>query len=151
MWGVAVDRVDPEGGHWVARSSAGDLHTPDVVLATGSDRVPVRPRWPGEARFPGAIRHAADVRRPRELAGRRVLIPAGYPDRAHPTVSRVPDGRSRAQRRLPGVAGRLIVPPSPSCSSRAPTACTGCPARTPTTSRSWCSGYQVVDVPLLPD
>ena len=42
-----------------------------------ADRVPVWPRWPGEAEFPGEIRHAADVRRPRELAGRRVLIVGG--------------------------------------------------------------------------
>jgi cation diffusion facilitator CzcD-associated flavoprotein CzcO len=49
----------------------------DIVLATGCDRVPVRPRWPGEPEFPGAVQHAADVRRPGDLAGRRVLIVGG--------------------------------------------------------------------------
>jgi cation diffusion facilitator CzcD-associated flavoprotein CzcO len=76
-WGVAVNRVDPQDGHWVARSGAGDLAARDIVLATGPDHVPVRPRWPGEAEFRGEVRHAADVRRPRDLAGRRVLIVGG--------------------------------------------------------------------------
>jgi cation diffusion facilitator CzcD-associated flavoprotein CzcO len=76
-WGVAVDRVDPDDGHWVARTARGDLAVRDIVLATGPDRVPVRPRWPGEAEFRGEVRHAADVRRPRDLAGRRVLIVGG--------------------------------------------------------------------------
>jgi cation diffusion facilitator CzcD-associated flavoprotein CzcO len=76
-WDIVVGRVDHEDRHWVARSAAGDLHARDIVVATGSDRVPVRQRWPGEAEFPGEIRHAADVRRPRDLAGRRVLIVGG--------------------------------------------------------------------------
>lgn len=76
-WDVALHRADPERSCWRAETSAGELRARHLVIATGPDRVPVRPHWPGEADFRGEIRHAAEIHRPGDLAGRRVLIVGG--------------------------------------------------------------------------
>lgn len=57
------------------------MHTPDgvlgadhVVVATGHDRVPVVPRWTGEADFTGRLAHVSEIRSPGALAGHRVVV-----------------------------------------------------------------------------
>lgn len=76
-WGVQVTgitRVADEGGGWTVETSAGPMRARDVVLATGPDRVPVTPAWPGASTFRGELRHAAAFGRPADYDGQRVLI-----------------------------------------------------------------------------
>ncbi len=72
--GVAVTRVDVDGGGWVVRTDVGDRPASRVVVATGYSHTPRRPDWPGVDTFTGDLRHSADYREPSAYAGKRVLV-----------------------------------------------------------------------------
>ncbi len=76
-YGTDVSSIAPEGDRWRVRTSRGELTARDVVVATGPDRVPVRPHWPGEDGFCGRVVHASQVRELDRFAGARVLIVGG--------------------------------------------------------------------------
>jgi cation diffusion facilitator CzcD-associated flavoprotein CzcO len=76
-WAVRVGRLDPIGGGWCVETSKGPLHARHVVLATGPDREPIIPAWPGRDRFAGELIHAGRFRRGDDYAGQRVLIVGG--------------------------------------------------------------------------
>jgi len=73
-FGVHVQQLDRTPGGWRLTTSAGDWDTDQVVIATGYDRVPWLPDWPGRAEFPHPVIHVADLRRAADLAGQRVLL-----------------------------------------------------------------------------
>ena len=52
----------------------GDVHSLQVVVATGYENDPFIPDWPGRDRFDGELLHARDYRRPAPYAGKRVLV-----------------------------------------------------------------------------
>jgi thioredoxin reductase len=77
--GVEVRRIDPvgevarEARGWRLTTASGDeLAAPQVVVATGNARVPVRPAWADA--FAGDLRHAADYRDAGPFRGRDVLV-----------------------------------------------------------------------------
>jgi cation diffusion facilitator CzcD-associated flavoprotein CzcO len=72
--GIDVASVDRDGDAWVVATSAGDLHAPDVVVATGHAGVPHVPAWPGLDRFAGLMLHAAAYRSSAPYRGRDVLV-----------------------------------------------------------------------------
>ena len=72
--GVETRRVDRRDGGWVVRTTAGDLATPRVVVATGYNRLPHLPDWPGRDGYTGDLIHASDYRTPRPYRGRDVLV-----------------------------------------------------------------------------
>ena len=45
-----------------------------VVVASGRDRAPWMPQWPGMEQFGGRLIHAADFGDPQDYAGRSVLV-----------------------------------------------------------------------------
>ena len=57
--------VDSTSRRWVA------MH---VVVATGLNREPLRPEWPGQAEFRGRIVHSRDYRNGEPFRGQRVLV-----------------------------------------------------------------------------
>jgi putative flavoprotein involved in K+ transport len=76
---TAVCRVEPVDGRWAVETDAGErLAARHVVLATGFNRVPVRPVLPGEERFGGTVVHSSEVSSAfadlADLAGRQVLV-----------------------------------------------------------------------------
>jgi putative flavoprotein involved in K+ transport len=73
-FGVRAERIDRAGDRWLVRTSEGDRETAHVVVATGFDRVPQQPEWPGRDAFTGPVVHVAALRRITQLAGRRVLL-----------------------------------------------------------------------------
>jgi cation diffusion facilitator CzcD-associated flavoprotein CzcO len=72
--GVAVARVDRGGTRWRLHTGDGTMEAADVVVATGHERVPHIPDWPGRDGFLPLVQHVAEVRRVADLAGRRVLL-----------------------------------------------------------------------------
>lgn len=72
--GVHVQRLDPADGGWQITSSAGTHLTGQVVVATGYDRVPWVPDWPGRASFAQPVLHVSGLRDATDLAGLRVLL-----------------------------------------------------------------------------
>jgi putative flavoprotein involved in K+ transport len=75
--GVRVERIDRMGDGWRVDTSGGPFHAPLVVVATGWDREPHVPRWPGGAAFAGELLHAAEYRSATDFRGRDVLVAGG--------------------------------------------------------------------------
>lgn len=72
--GVRVERIDQEAGGWVLRTSAGDVRTEQVVVASGYAHTPFIPAWPGRDRFRGTLMHAAEYRNADRFQGCDVLV-----------------------------------------------------------------------------
>ena len=62
------------GGGWDVATSAGHYRARRVVVATGYNRVPNVPRWPGQETFPGQIIHSREYTNGEAFRGRRVLV-----------------------------------------------------------------------------
>jgi len=71
-FGVEVSRIERRDGGYALSTSGGELLARSVVVATGYDREPCVPKWPG--RFQGELLHAREYRNPAPFAGRRVLV-----------------------------------------------------------------------------
>jgi putative flavoprotein involved in K+ transport len=76
-FGVHVQRLDRAAGRdggWEIRSSSGSHETCQVIVATGYDRVPWVPDWPGRARFAKPVMHVSGLRQASDLTGLQVLL-----------------------------------------------------------------------------
>lgn len=71
---TGVERVERAGADWRLVTTAGNLVAHNVVIATGHDRFPHIPAWPGRGGFTGELLHAAAYRTPDRYAGRDVLV-----------------------------------------------------------------------------
>ncbi|TDC04334.1 NAD(P)/FAD-dependent oxidoreductase [Nonomuraea longispora] len=73
--GTRVQAVERDGRAFVVRTADGqEVRAGGVVAASGSFSRPVRPTWPGQESFTGQVRHVADYRDPKDLAGLRVVV-----------------------------------------------------------------------------
>jgi cation diffusion facilitator CzcD-associated flavoprotein CzcO len=61
-------------GVWDVTTNAGHYRGRRVVVATGFNRVPNVPRWPGQDTFPGQIIHSRDYTNGGAFRGQRVLV-----------------------------------------------------------------------------
>jgi len=68
---VAARRRD---GRWEVRTHTATYEAPHLVIATGLNREPVVPQWPGQERYRGRIVHSREYRNGRDFSGRRVLV-----------------------------------------------------------------------------
>jgi putative flavoprotein involved in K+ transport len=73
-FGVELRRIERNGGRWSLDTSAGEMRSRQVVIATGHDESPVIPAWPGLDRFSGSLIHSAAYRNPEPFRGLRVLV-----------------------------------------------------------------------------
>ncbi len=69
-----IQRIDRDDGRWRVATSLGALRARFVVVATGYDRRPKLPDWPGREGFTGELIHAAQYRNPVPYRGRDVLV-----------------------------------------------------------------------------
>ena len=69
-----VRRVDRDEEGYVVSTAEGELRAWHVVIATGYDRLPHVPDWPGAQSFGAVLLHGADYRRPEPFVGRDVLV-----------------------------------------------------------------------------
>ncbi len=72
--GEPVSRVARDGDRWAVTHASGVTRARHVVVATGYNRVPVVPRWPGDDSFAGAIVHSANYRHGRAWRGKRAMV-----------------------------------------------------------------------------
>jgi len=73
-YGQEVTRLEQRGTGWVATTADGDWLARSVVVATGANRRPVRPTWPGLDAFGGTVLHSSEYRNGAAWAGRTVLV-----------------------------------------------------------------------------
>lgn len=73
-FGIDVQRVDRIGDCWQLQTGAGEVRARQVVVATGRERVPTIPDWPGIATYRGTVRHAAEFGAVEQYRGKSVLV-----------------------------------------------------------------------------
>jgi cation diffusion facilitator CzcD-associated flavoprotein CzcO len=74
-FGVRANRIDRAGGgNWVVHTGQGDINSQHVIVATGSDRVPYLPEWPGRENFQRELIHASQFRHASYYVDKSVLI-----------------------------------------------------------------------------
>ncbi|MCO6477110.1 MAG: NAD(P)-binding domain-containing protein [Phaeodactylibacter sp.] len=74
-FGEAVASIRPGEGAWEVHTRSGKTFAaPHVVVATGLNRVPNRPRYEGEERFQGQILHSRQYKNYSPFCNQRVLV-----------------------------------------------------------------------------
>jgi cation diffusion facilitator CzcD-associated flavoprotein CzcO len=72
--GTTVHRVARDDGVWAVETSGGELRAPQLVIATGHQKEPLIPDWPGRESFQGELIHSAHYRNAEPFQGKRVLV-----------------------------------------------------------------------------
>lgn len=75
--GVQVARLDRNEDVWRLQTSAGQIVARQVVIATGRERAPVLPDWPGKEQFLAPIVHASHFGDVGGYQNRAVLVVGG--------------------------------------------------------------------------
>ena len=73
-FGTEVRRLEQDGDAWKAHTDGPPLQARQVVIATGYNREPVRPDWPGRHSFGGTVLHASEYASPEAYRGKDVLV-----------------------------------------------------------------------------
>jgi cation diffusion facilitator CzcD-associated flavoprotein CzcO len=73
-FGEDVTQASRDGAGWTVRTRERELRARALVVATGYNRVPKVPEWPGQERFRGQILHSSAYRSGASLRGRRALV-----------------------------------------------------------------------------
>jgi putative flavoprotein involved in K+ transport len=110
--GTEVRRVDRTDGGWRVTTSTGELDATHVVAATGYNRVPLLPEWPGREVFTGTLVHSSRYRSGVEYRGKDVLVVGAGNSGAEIAVDLVEKGASRVRlsiRRPPNVVPRTVA------------------------------------------
>ena len=68
-----LDRADDDSG-WMIHTTDGPLQARAVVMATGYNRIPHIPDWPGKDSFEGELLHGQSYRNGKPYEGRDVLV-----------------------------------------------------------------------------
>lgn len=134
-----VRALEREGVAWRLETSAGPILASEVVVATGFNREPVIPEWPGRETFTGELVHSSEYRNPAPYRGRDVLVVGtGNSGAGSPSISSRAardESRSRSERRRTSCAATSAG------FRRRRSACSreGFPSRSSTASAWWCS------------
>jgi len=94
-FGVEVNGISRLAGAWSVATSGGEIEATNVVIATGYDREPFIPPWPGLDRFSRPLIHASEYRNPDRFAGRGVLVVGAGNSAADIAVDLVRGGAAR--------------------------------------------------------
>jgi len=74
-FGARAEKVTRErAGGWCVHTGTDELAAQTLVLATGYNRRPVLPDWPGREGFEGALLHSARYRNAEPYRGKRMLV-----------------------------------------------------------------------------
>lgn len=72
--GEEVTSIRRENGAWETRTSGGVYSSERVIIASGYNRKPVIPKWPGRESYGGTVIHSAEYRNGEPYRGKRVLV-----------------------------------------------------------------------------
>jgi cation diffusion facilitator CzcD-associated flavoprotein CzcO len=74
IFDTSVISIQREGNEWLVSTDSGDYLAMRIVLATGVNRLPNIPEWPGQEDFSGTIVHSRFYKNPKEYMGKSVLV-----------------------------------------------------------------------------
>jgi cation diffusion facilitator CzcD-associated flavoprotein CzcO len=112
-FGTEVRRLEQDGDSWKAQTDGQPLQARQVVIATGYNREPVQPDWPGQASFAGPVLHAAEYANPEPYRGKDVLVVGAGNTGAEIAADLAQGGAARvwlAVRTPPNVVTRQLGP-----------------------------------------
>jgi putative flavoprotein involved in K+ transport len=112
-FGTEVRRLEQDGDSWKAQTDGPPLQARQVVVATGYNREPVEPDWPGQDSFPGDVLHASAYTGPERYRGRDVLVVGAGNTGAEIAADLAESGAARvwlAVRTPPNVVPRQLGP-----------------------------------------
>ena len=95
--GVEVRRIERNRDGWTLETSAGELRSRCVVVATGYNHTPFMPAWPGRESFSGDLVHASEYRNPEPYRDRDVLVVGTGNTGAEIAVDLIEGGASRVR------------------------------------------------------
>lgn len=72
--GTSVEAIERRDGGWAVETSAGEVHVPQVVVATGYQNEPTVPEWEGREGFRGRLLHSSEYRNPAPFEGEKALV-----------------------------------------------------------------------------
>jgi putative flavoprotein involved in K+ transport len=93
--GVSVETIAEAHPGWKATTSAGEMRAANVVVATGYDREPFVPAWPGLDTFIGRVLHSSAYRNSASFVGIEALVVGGGNSATDIAVDLVRGGASR--------------------------------------------------------
>ena len=71
----SVNAIRKVSNGWQVQTEEGNIYeSPTVVIATGTNRVPNWPHFPGQENFEGTISHSKTYKNPQPYLGQRVLV-----------------------------------------------------------------------------
>lgn len=73
-FGCDVSSARHDGSQWVVRAGDDEIHARALVVATGYNRVPKQPTWPGQALFRGEVIHSSAFKNGAAWKGKRALV-----------------------------------------------------------------------------
>ncbi|HSO00574.1 MAG TPA: NAD(P)/FAD-dependent oxidoreductase [Candidatus Nanopelagicales bacterium] len=73
-FGQAVTRAARVGEGWTVQTAGGEIRSRALVIASGYNRTPVVPSWPGQERFGGQVLHSSAYRNGAAFKGQRALV-----------------------------------------------------------------------------
>lgn len=91
-----IDRNATDDG-WVIHTTDGPLHARAVVVATGYNRIPFIPEWPGKETFEGELLHGQEYRNGEPYRGRDVLVVGSGNTGAEIAIDLVEHGAGRVR------------------------------------------------------
>lgn len=74
VFGQEVQLVKRVGDEWLVKTTDQSFTAKNVVVATGYNRTPVIPQWPGLEQFKGAFLHSKSYRNGAPFKGQNVLV-----------------------------------------------------------------------------
>jgi putative flavoprotein involved in K+ transport len=104
--------LERRGPDWHLATTRGALASRRVIVATGQNRVPFLPGWPGQAGFAGRLMHSSQYRSGADHRGRDVLVVGAGNSGAEIAVDLVEQGAARVRlsiRRPPNVVLRTVA------------------------------------------
>src|SRR5262249_20176138 len=73
-FGHEVTSARRDGNGWVIRAGDAEIRSRALVMASGYNRVPKVPVWPGRERFGGVVVHSSGYRSGDAFRGKRALV-----------------------------------------------------------------------------
>lgn len=73
-FGCNVESARHDGSRWIVRAGEDELRAPALIVATGYNRVPKQPSWPGQERFRGSVIHSSAYKNGADHRGKRALV-----------------------------------------------------------------------------